>query len=56
MFTLGSQHCDEYFGALMAVFALDHDFALGVLVHAAPALHQKLHHRCQVLFLRRILT
>ena len=36
----------------MAVFTLDHDFALGVLVHAAPALHQKLLHHRQVLFLR----
>ena len=55
MFTFGSQHTDLYFGALMAVLALDHDFALGVLVHAASALHQKLYH-WQALVFRCILT
>ena len=39
----------------MAVFTLDHDFALGVLVHAASALHQKLYH-WQALVLRCFLT
>ena len=39
----------------MAVFTLDHDSTLRALVHAASALHEKLHH-WQVLVLRCTLT
>ena len=39
----------------MAIFALDHDFVLSVLVHAASALYQKLY-QWQALFFRCILA